>query len=179
MIEAIIIILALIFPDATPTRTKTGKGSTFYPIEKLNNGKFACGGGDWTDIDWPVCATRTPTSKTWGIPCGTWVHIENVRTHDTAWCKVMDRGPYGKHDANGVWFNSSLDRRQAKAENRDRRKGKYRGIIDMGRSVSKKLGSNGMVRVRVRWWKNNPLRGMLDKLHFGKDIYPKRKRRRQ
>ena len=179
MIKIILIILAFIYPpEQKPTKVKVGTGSTFYPNEKLNNGKFACG-GDWVDPDIPVCATRTPSRRSWGIPCGAWVHIENVRTGDTAWCKVMDRGPYGKHDENGKWFNSSLDRRQAEAEGRERRKGKYRGIIDMSKSVSDKLNSKGLLRVRVKYWKNNEHRELLDNTFFGKDIYTRKRRKKR
>lgn len=179
MSKIILIILAFISPpEQRPTKVKVGIGSTFYPHEELNNGKFACG-GDWIDPEWQVCATRTPTRESWGIPCGAWVQIENVRTKDTAWCKVMDRGPYGKHDADGVWFNAALDRKQAAKEGRKRREGKYRGIIDMSKSVSDQLNSNGLVRVRVKWWKRNHLREILDNTYFGKDIYTKKKRRKR
>jgi hypothetical protein len=171
MLKIIAVIIGLIWPNTVPSRTKVGKGSTFYPIEKLNNGVFACGGAEWTDPDAPVCATLPPTRRSWGIPCGAWVHIENVRTGDSAWCKVMDRGPYGKHDANGEWFNSAKDSREAKAEGREPRKGKQRAVIDMSRSVSKKLGSNGMLKVRIRWWRNNDKHDLLNLVHFGGEIY--------
>jgi hypothetical protein len=181
MLETIItLLLSLTMPEGKPDKVKVGKGTTFYPVEKgLNNGKFACGGQEWKDPDLPVCATRGPAKRSWSIPCGTWVHIENVRTGDTAWCKVMDRGPYGKIDTEGhdkgEWFNASVDRKLAEEEGREPRKGKYRAVIDMSRSVSKKLRSKGILKVRIRWWRNNPLRQSLDNILIGRDIFPGRR----
>lgn len=96
--------------------------------------------------------------------CGEWVLIENTRTGDTAWCKVMDLGPYGKISPEGEWFNGAVDRREAKEQGRPPRKGRYRSIIDMSRSVSKQLNSKGMVKVKVRWWRNNRFAPLLDSL---------------
>ena len=140
-----------------PTSQK-GKGTTFRPIEKgLNNGILGCTGGQWVDPNQPYCASRT-------IPCGTWVYIENLSSGGHAWCKVLDRGPYGKIDKNGNWFNAAKDRKQAKEEGKPLRVGQYRSIIDMSPLVSLSLGSKGMSTVRVSWWKKNPYAELLDNL---------------
>ena len=146
-------------PTKKPTRIRVGKGTTFYPIEKgLNNGILGCTGQEWEDPEWPVCATRKVD-----FPCGAWVRIENVRNGNKSWCKVMDRGPYGKIDENGEWFN-------AKKPEHEGREGAYRSLIDMSSSVSEQLGSNGMIRVKVRYWKHNPYHDWLDVIHFGGEI---------
>jgi len=75
----------------------------------------------------------------------------------------MDRGPYGKYDADGKWFNSATDRKRSKIEGRPPRKGSYRAVIDMGHKVTEALGSNGgTIKVRVKWWRKNELAGVLD-----------------
>lgn len=160
MIDTIELILTIIFATLNPpTQTQVGKASTFWPYEPgLNNGKFACG-GDWEDETLPVCAHRT-------LPCGSWILVENLETDDWAWCKVMDRGPYGKLDGNGKWFNSALERKAAKKEDRKPRKGRYRGILDMGPSVSSAVGSDGMLEVKIWWWKDKELNATLDKLLY-------------
>mgnify|MGYP003647384851 CR=1 FL=1 len=154
----IILALLVLFPETKPNRVQVGMATTFYPKEKgMNNGILGCTGEKWKNPDQPFCASRT-------IPCGTWVHVENVKTKDTTWCKVMDRGPYGKYDADGKWFNAATDRKAAKKEGRERRAGTYRAKLDMSRSVAKKLKSKGMVKVKIRWWRDNPLSSELDKL---------------
>jgi cytochrome c-type biogenesis protein CcmH/NrfF len=93
-----------------------------------------------------------------------------MRTGDTAWCKVMDKGPWGKRDVNGEWFNAATDRKRAKEEGRKARcpKCKYLAILDMGPTVAKAMKSKGRVKVRVRVWKNNPLARYLDRELLGK-----------
>lgn len=92
------------------------------------------------------------------MPCGVWVQVENVANGNTAWCKVMDRGPYGKLDKNGKWFNAAINPEKCP-------ECKFKGVIDMGQSVADRLGSNGAVTVKVKWWKNNPLAPLLDEVY--------------
>lgn len=159
MLEILLMLLTLLVPDQNPNRTQVGLGTTFYPKEKgLNNGILGCTGERWVDPDAPYCAMRSRKM------CGSWVLIENVENNATTWCKVMDTGPWGKIDANGKWFNAATDRKMAKASGRSRRKGKYRGLIDMSKSVSKVLKSTGMAKVRVKWWRQNPHAPVLDNL---------------
>lgn len=164
MTKIILALLALLTPMDKPSQTLVGKATTFYPVEKgLNNGILGCTGEKWVDETLPYCASRKHSL------CGQWVLVENVRTKDAAWCKVMDKGPYGKKE-NGEWFNSATDRKKAKKEGREPRcpKCAYLGILDMGPSVAKKLKSKGRVKVRVKVWKNNPLAAALDKKYLGK-----------
>ena len=90
------------------------------------------------------CAHRT-------IKCGTWVSVQNIRTGASTVCQIMDRGPYGKRDANGVWFNAATDRKRAKKEGRPPRVGTYISILDMSQAVSDALGSKGRIKVKVEW----------------------------
>ena len=138
-------------PAKRPTRIQVGTGTTFQPKEKgLNNGILGCTGEEWTDPDLPICAHRT-------LPCGSWVQIENLGTGNIAWCKILDRGPYGKLDENGEWFNAAVEKE---------RDGEFRSVIDMSKAVSEKLNSMGMARVRIKYWKNNPYNNLLDLIHF-------------
>ncbi|MCF6205323.1 MAG: hypothetical protein L3J47_00320 [Sulfurovum sp.] len=157
MLEIFLLLLSLLNPEGR-SQTQVGKGTTFYPVEKgLNNGILGCTGERWVDPIIPYCASRT-------IPCGTWVYISNLSTKKVSWCKVMDRGPYGKYDSSGKWFNAATDRKAAKKAGTTPRTGTYRAIIDMGSSVSNQLGAKGLARVKVRWWRSNKLAPLLDRL---------------
>lgn len=151
-------VLAVLTAFGSPNYKRTGIGTEFYPVEKYNNGIFACSLERWHpwQRDAPVCAHRT-------LPCGSWVFIKNLKTKKTAWCKIMDRGPYGKRDKNGIRFNSAIDRKQAKRQRRPPKKGRYIALIDKSSGVTKELGATGFTRVRVYWWKNNPKAAKLDK----------------
>ena len=130
---------------AKASRTQVGSATTFHPIEKgLNNGILACTGKKWRDESLHFCAHRT-------IKCGTWITVENVRTGMHTICKIMDRGPYGKRDVNGKWFNAATDRKRAKKEGRPPKKGKYISILDMSQAVSDILGSKGRIKVEIVW----------------------------
>ena len=113
----------------------------------MNNGKFACAGrtemlprdthSEWTDVDMPICAHRK-------IKCGTWVQVRNKKNGKVAWCMVADRGPYGAIDEDGEWvlkrpFDNHVEAR-------------YRSVIDLAPSVSKKLETRGFGKVELRWW---------------------------
>lgn len=120
-----------------PDYVKIGIASTFRPHERWNNGKFACG-GRWKDPNRPVCAHR------W-IPCHTWIEVENTKNGSTAWCEVMDRGPYGALTPEGQWVLKRPRDPKTKLA-------RWRGIIDLSPSVSKAIGTNGWARVKIRSW---------------------------
>ena len=120
-----------------PDYTNTGIASTFTAHEKWNNGKFACG-GDWEDPDRAVCAHR------W-LPCGTWIEVESKKTGRTAWCEVMDRGPYGALSSDGKWVLKRPRDPKTKSA-------KWRGIIDLSPSVTNAIGTGGFGVVTIRSW---------------------------
>ena len=153
-----LLIFVFLIPYTSPNYKRTGKATTFYPIERHNNGKFACSLEDWHDWqkDAPVCAHRT-------LPCGAWIKVTNLKTKKSTWCKIMDRGPYGKRDKNGVRFNSATDRKKAKKTGRAPKKGRYISILDKSRGVTRQIGATGMTRVKVEWWKDNPRSKELDR----------------
>lgn len=172
MIEIILALLALLTPMDKPNQVQVGKATTFYPVEKgLNNGILGCTGEKWVDETLPYCASRKHSL------CGQWVLVETYRVRwigragsikvpvKQAWCKVMDKGPWGKKDLDGVWFNAATDRKDAEAEGREPKcpECEYLAILDMGPTVAKQLESKGRIRVRVSYWKNNPLAPILDK----------------
>jgi hypothetical protein len=168
IILTILILLGITKELPDPDVSVSGKASIFYPVEKTNNGILACGGGKWEDKNLPLCAYRNMgTPKENKLDCGSWVLIKNERTGKEAWCKVLDRGPYGKIDEDGNWFNGATEYKEAKAEGRSQKKGRWRGIIDMSPAVAKKIGHNGMEKVTVKFWKTNPAVLHLDKLNPG------------
>ena len=123
----------------TPNFQQRGLATTFYPKEKWNNGKFACG-GNWTDPSLPVCAHRT-------LPCRTWVLVENEKTGDTAWCEIRDRGPYGALMPDGTWV-------VRKPRDHRFRQARYRSIIDLGPTVALRVNTRGKARVVIRAWRS-------------------------
>ena len=72
--------------------------------------------------------------RTW--PMGAWVLVRNVRTGKAALARVIDRGPYGKIDSEGRWFNSRYRGKTIK------RKGTYRGCADLTPALVKLIGHN-------------------------------------
>ena len=151
--------------DVPRPRTDVGIASYFKPVEKHNNGIFACAGRtpmlpykthrEWKDPEMPICASRT-------IPCGTWVYVENLKTKDTTWCMVADRGPYGAKMPNGKWVVKRPGDPKTKAA-------KYRGIIDLSPRVMREAGTKGWGRVRIRWWpksrQNKLMKEILNRLN--------------
>jgi hypothetical protein len=80
---------------------------------------------------------------------GSWVRVTNLRTGKSTRARVIDRGPYGKLDAQGRWFNGARDRT---------RKGTWRGCADLTPAVAKRIGHNGFERVRLVSWYRRPAR---------------------
>ncbi len=80
--------------------------------------------------------------RTW--PMGSRVKITNIRTNISVFGVVLDRGPYGKKDPKGVWFNS----RQPK-ENRSKF-GVFQGCADLTPTLAFLIGHNqGREKIRV------------------------------
>ncbi len=78
------------------------------------------------------------------LPMGSKVRVMNLRTGLSAVGVVLDRGPYGKKDAKGVWFNS----RQPKSNRA--RKGRYLGCADLTPTMGKLIRHNmGRDRIRI------------------------------
>ena len=117
---------------------EAGLATQFQPVEPLNDGRLACDGGrQWEDPEEPVCAHRT-------LPCGTLLLVQSVQTGKTAWCRVLDRGPYGALTAEGTWIiKKPGDQETATAT--------WRGVLDVGPRVGRELGLRGRGRVRI-WW---------------------------
>lgn len=97
----------------------------------------------------PTLLTKSPVTpadvgiahRTW--PIGARVRVTLVRTGKSAVGVVLDRGPYGKKDKDGVWFNSRQPRSNRK------RWGRYLGCADLTPAMGKLIGHNGG-RDRVR-----------------------------
>lgn len=71
---------------------------------------------------------------------GARIRITNLRTKLSAEGVVLDRGPYGKLDKDGRWFNSRRHRS---------RRGRYRGCADLTPALAKAIGHDGRDRVRL------------------------------
>lgn len=77
--------------------------------------------------------------RTW--PMGARIRITNLRTKLSSFGVILDRGPYGKLDKDGRWFNSRRYRSRA---------GKYRGCADLTPALAKAIGHDGRDRVRLK-----------------------------
>lgn len=87
----------------------------------------------------PVSATDLGIAhRAW--PMGARIRITNLRTKLSAEGVVLDRGPYGKVDKDGRWFNSRRHRSRI---------GRYRGCADLTPALAKLIGHDGKDRVRV------------------------------
>lgn len=136
------LVVLLSSPDAW--EAERGKASTFLPRERLNDGLLACDHGRrWTDENELLVAHRT-------LPCGTVVVVEHKGKRVAA--RVLDRGPYGALDADGVW----LIKRPLDPVARD---AVWRGIIDLSPGVAKAIGLRSMGMVTVWTVKAGRLRG--------------------
>lgn len=157
----------VLIPRKEPDKTNIGYASTFLPYDGHNNGRLACNGKRWRNVSLPLCAYRNlDTPEEQQLNCGEWVLVENRENGRVAWCRIADRGPYGKVSPSGKWFNGGIDWRRAKKYGTPRREGEYRGIIDLSPSVAKALGSDGMIDVKVYWWNNDDLHNLLNVLFW-------------
>lgn len=77
--------------------------------------------------------------RTW--PVGSVVLVTNLRTKKSMLAVVIDRGPYGKLDADGNWFNARKERD---------REGVYRGCADLTPMLAKLIGHNQKERVKLQ-----------------------------
>jgi hypothetical protein len=71
---------------------------------------------------------------------GSRVLVVNQRTGLAVVATVIDRGPYGKLDDSGQWFNGARERD---------RPGRYRGCADLTPRAAEWIDHNGLERVRV------------------------------
>ena len=74
------------------------------------------------------------------LPIGSTVLVLNVRTGKSAKALVIDRGPYGKLDEKGRWFNGIRHKK---------RKGNYRGCADLTPRLAKTIDHNGKETVQL------------------------------
>jgi len=87
----------------------------------------------------PVSATDMGIAhRTWKM--GSRVRVTNLRTKKSALGVVLDRGPYGKLDSAGAWFNSRRERQRV---------GKFRGCADLTPALAVAIGHDGRDRVMI------------------------------
>lgn len=87
----------------------------------------------------PVIASDVGIAhRTW--PMGSIILVENLRTKKASLAVVLDRGPYGKLDSEGRWFNARKERSRV---------GVYRGCADLTPALARALGHNGSDTVRI------------------------------
>jgi hypothetical protein len=73
-------------------------------------------------------------------PLGSWVKVTNLRTRKSVRVRVIDRGPYGKLDSQGRWFNGARH---------PKRRGRFRGCVDLTPATARRIDHNGFEKVRV------------------------------
>lgn len=76
------------------------------------------------------------------LPIGILVEVEWRGKRVTL--PVVDRGPWGKTDSAGNWFNAC-----PRCPDRDR-PGRWRGCVDLTSKAAREIGFSGRARVRVR-----------------------------
>lgn len=69
------------------------------------------------------------------LPFGTRLKVCSPRTLKCAWLQVIDRGPYGKLDHQGRWFNARIERA---------RQGTWRSCLDFTPKAARTIGITGM-----------------------------------
>jgi hypothetical protein len=100
-------------------------------------------------------------------PLGSWVKVTNLRTGKSVRVRVIDRGPYGKLDARGRWFNGARH---------PRRRGRFRGCVDLTPATARRIDHNGFERVRVVV-SSNPARLALGESHVSSGCEGKQEKR--
>ena len=87
----------------------------------------------------PVSSTDMGIAhRTW--PMGRRVRVTNLRTGRSVVGLVIDRGPWGKRDKAGNWFNSRRERKRV---------GEYCGCADLTPALAEAIGHDGKDRVRL------------------------------
>lgn len=128
----------------------------FYPgkAEVCLATTFAQPGDKWLGGDSPVLRRKIlPTDN--GVahrefPLGGWVAIYNIRTGKSTEARVIDRGPFGRVDGKGRWYNGVSLYRHAIRNGKPIPRDGWRGCLDMTPRVARSVGSNGMDPVLVR-----------------------------
>lgn len=88
-----------------------------------------------------TCAHRS-------LPFNAVVLLVNTANQKQAWCRINDRGPYGRIDQEGIWgIEVSSDESVG-----------YRGVLDMSIAIADQLDTReqGLQQIEIRYWK--PLR---------------------
>jgi hypothetical protein len=118
-------------PDRHPDEVGVGSRYGGPKDSRWGGQAMACAPDKHVDATVHTCAHRTHR-------CGTLLLLESVKTKKRTLCRVMDRGPYGALDADGVWHV------EIKLKPGSRR----RGILDLTPTVFAALGMRGMSPVR-------------------------------
>lgn len=131
-------------PDRAPDLV--GKAARYGMVGDSKHGgrnPLACAPGHRPTPTMRVCAHRS-------MRCGTRLVLQSVKTGRVTICAVMDRGPFGRLDANGVWFNGAKH---------PEREGTWRGILDTTPAIYRELGVRGITELRV-WVMSRPARAV-------------------
>jgi len=110
------------------------------------HGQITANGEQFDPHNSYTCAHRN-------LPFNTVVLIENRSNGRRVWCRINDRGPYGRIDENGEWgieVSSSYDIQ-------------WRGILDMSIATADALQTRdvGLQKIYLRYWKK-PRRSRFD-----------------
>jgi hypothetical protein len=124
--------LSFAAPDRKPDEVGVGSRYGGPKDTRWGGQAMACAPDRFVDGRVHTCAHRTHR-------CGTVLMVENARNGRRTLCRVMDRGPYGAIDAEGVWHV------EIKLKAGSRR----RGILDMTPAVFAAIGMRSMTPVKV------------------------------
>lgn len=133
--------------QARTVSVERGIASLYRPWIKSRLVPYARYPGNWSVKPTPrdlVCAHRT-------LPFWTVLRLTR-RTGESAYCVVLDRGPFGfceRTGTNAKGVGCKRGERWVVAVRRNGRKGYYRGVIDATPAVHRMMGSRGWVTVKV------------------------------
>jgi len=84
------------------------------------------------------------------FPLGSKVELLNLRTNRSTVVRVIDRGPFGMVDDQGVWRNGVERFRKALRAGKPIPRDGWRACVDMTPATAKRIGADGFEPVLVR-----------------------------
>jgi hypothetical protein len=146
----LLLVLVASFSSSYEAVHKRGIASRYLPWQRSSTVPYARYAGAWNQLPKPidlVCAHR------W-LPFGTMLRLTNKQNGRHAYCRVLDRGPFGacipkpgntsRQCPDGFAYQVRTDRHAVRSEG-----GYYRGVIDATPLVHAMMGSSGWTWVKV------------------------------
>ena len=145
----ILIVSLILSSSSVDKKSETCNATIFgYPGDKWK-------GGDSPYWHRPILPTDIGVAHR-TLPLGSKVRVTNVRNGRSTVARVVDRGPFGRRNVRGRWYNGVEVFRRARRRRRPiptvmASKGVdgWRGCLDLLPIVAKRIGLNGFEKVIV------------------------------